>query len=145
MKNFILLSLFLLSITTSASEIKTILSCREKFSELTITQNGNNFEINRSVLTNRVKGSLYVYGSVSTESSGIINAKSVSATSNKLIFTFDDGKTLNVSIIPGAKSEILYIKIDSNENRVVENLNAILNTSENELVFSSYDACSINL
>ena len=145
MKNFILLSLLTLTTAISASETKTILNCHEKFSDLTITKNGDQFEIERDVLLNRVKGTPYLRGGISSASSGVIYAKSVKASSNKLSFTLEEGLTLDFKIVNDPEKEIQKIEIETNVEYVLDQLNTILGVSENALVFDSLDACSINL
>ncbi len=144
MKKLILAAILLISPLAKAADIKPLLECSEKFSSLTIKENNGSYEIKRSALTNRVKGNPYVYGGVSTESSGIINAKLASATSNKIVFILDNGHFLNVLLVPGAKPEILNVQFESNEKYLVSNLNDILKTSENTLEFYDSEACKIN-
>lgn len=145
MKKIILLSLLSLTTAVGATEAKIILDCHEKFSSLTITQKGEVFEIERSMLLDRVKGTLYIRGGYSLEATGEIYAKSVKASSNHLTFTLDEGKFLNIDLVQGSKLEILNVKISSNTEFVADQLNELLNVSEYELQFDDSEACKIIL
>ncbi|MDG0817688.1 hypothetical protein [Bdellovibrio svalbardensis] len=144
MKKLMLLVILTVGSLAQASESIAILNCNEKFSSFTIEQNGDSYDLKRSVLTNRVKGHPYVSGGVSTESYGSIhNAQLVSAAADKVVFSLANGNFLNILIVPGAKSEILTVKFESNEDEMVSSLHDILKTSENPLEFYDSEACQV--
>jgi hypothetical protein len=143
MLKIIMLFLLAMASLVQASETKTILECREKFSSLTIKKFVDFYEINRSIRTNRVKGNLYVNGVVLTESTGVIIAKLLSSNSNSLTFQLDNGHYFKISFIP--KNELLEVQLSSNEDSLINDLNEILKTTESPLEFYRLDACTLNL
>lgn len=142
MKKIIMLIVLLTASLVYASETKTVLECSEKFSSLTIKQKDNVFEITRSIRTNRVKGSAFINGVVSTESYGTLMAKIVKSEADSLVFKTEKGKYMKLAIT--VVDEYLKIELKSNDNDLLNDFKEILKTSENPLEFYDISACKIN-
>ena len=137
-----LLTLILLIISSNAFAAKAekILDCHEKFSDFTITKNGDpddvegTYRFSRFLLTYRAKGNPYLAGTLDTESGGLLYAEKVTKTKEALIFTLKNKKTLTIRFDKSENNSI-KLKLESNDDFILTEFKGLLNTEENELSF----------
>lgn len=148
MKNS-LITIFILTIaimtnnTFAETPKKVLLTCSEKWSSFEVSQQSDQYLIERIVVLDRVKGNPFVSGSITTESQGKIEALSYSKTKDSLTLNLAEGLSLTFKLGMDPQEDTVHVKFSSNAENVDIQMAAILGIKENELAFYSIDACEI--
>ena len=120
-----------------------LLYCSEKFSTFEVYQENGVTYVSRMLVLDRVRGNPYVYGSISQNSTAVIDTLLVKKTEDSLIFSLEDGLKITLKITKDVSEDTTRLQFISDAENVEIQMGAILGTEETPLEFYSLDACSI--